>query len=126
MRLVRWRGSRTSGVMIGKQAQVPILKYNAGGYTSFGPAGGSFNAYNNLGVDQAVYTLVNHGMPISIEFSALNQAGSNVQSVIAAKDLTIGAGPLGAAQAGDRQLVTNGDGIVAQCASGGAPRRRSR
>src|SRR5690349_15120223 len=77
------------GVMIGKQAQTPILKYNAGGYTSFGAAGGSFNTSNNLGLDQAVLPLVNHGMPISIEFSALNQSGSNVQSVIAAKDLTM-------------------------------------
>jgi hypothetical protein len=108
------------GSMIGKQAQVPILKYNAGGYTSFGSAGGSFNTYNNLGVDQAVYTLVNHGMPISIEFSALNQGSGNAASVIATQDLVIEQALSEMRKQATRQLVTNGDGIVAQCASGGA------
>jgi hypothetical protein len=107
--------------MIGKQAQVPIHKFNAGGYTSFGAAGGSFNTYNNVGVDQATYTLVTHGMPISLEFSALNQAGGqNAQAVIASKDLAIEAAMSEVGKQCVRQLVTNGDGIVAQCDTGGA------
>jgi hypothetical protein len=78
--------------MIGKQAQVPILKPFAAGFTSFGAAGGSFNTAGNR-VDQAAYTLVTLGQPISIELSALNQAGgNNLQSVISAKDLEIEGG----------------------------------
>src|SRR5437868_8339934 len=58
--------------MIGAQAQVPLWKFNAGGFTSFGNAGGSFNTYNNIGVDQAIYTLATLGMPVAIELSAVN------------------------------------------------------
>src|SRR3954464_9155951 len=87
------RIQKIQATMIGKQAQVPIYKYNAGGFTSFGAAGGSFNTYNNVGVDQAVYTLVTLGMPVSIELSAINQAGTNnAQSVISGKMLEIQAG----------------------------------
>ena len=115
------RIQKVEATMIGEQAQVPILKHNAGGFTSFGAAGGSFNTYNNVGVDQATYTLVNQGMPISLEFSALNQAGgNNAQAVIGAKDLAIEAAISEIGKQGVRQLVTNGDGIVAQCDTGGA------
>lgn len=115
------RIQKVSATMIGKQAQVPILKHNAGGYTSFGAAGGSFNTYNAVGVDQATYTLVTHGMPISLEFSALNQAGGqNAQAVIASKDLAIESALSEVGKQCARQLVTNGDGIVAQCDTGGA------
>lgn len=115
------RIKKVPATMIGAQAQVPIHKYNAGGFTSFGSAGGDFNTYNNVGVDQAVYTLVTLGMPIDLQFSALNQAGgSNAQSVIASKDLAVKAAISEIGKQGVRQLVTNGDGIVAQCDSGGA------
>lgn len=115
------RVQKVQATMIGEQAQVPILKHNAGGYTSFGSAGGSFNTYNNVGVDQATYTLVTHGMPISLEFSALNQAGGqNAQAVIASKDLAIESALSEVRKQCVRQLVTNGDGIVAQCDTGGA------
>jgi hypothetical protein len=115
------RLEKFEGSMIGAQAQVPIYKNNAGGFTSFGAAGGSFNTYNNVGVDQAVYTLVTLGMPVSIELSAINQAGgSNAQSVISGKMLEIEAGLSELGKQAVRQLVTNGDGIVAQCESGGA------
>jgi hypothetical protein len=105
------RMEKFEGTMIGAQAQVPIYKYNAGGFTSFGAAGGSFNTYNNVGVDQAVYTLVTLGMPVSIELSAINQAGTNnAQSVISGKMLEIQAGQSELGKQAVRQLVTNGDG----------------
>jgi len=115
------RIQKVQATMIGKQAQVPIHKFNAGGFTSFGSAGGSFNTYNNVGVDQATYTLVTQGMPIALEFSALNQAGGqNAQAVIGSKVLAVGAAISEIRKQSVRQLVTNGDGIVAQCATGGA------
>jgi hypothetical protein len=56
-----------------------------------------------------------------LEFSALNQAGGkNAQAVIASKDLAIESAMSEVGKQCVRQLVTNGDGIVAQCDSGGA------
>jgi hypothetical protein len=106
--------------MIGAQAQVPIWKNNAGGFTSFGNAGGSFNTYNNVGTDQAIYTLATLGMPVSIELSAINQGGGGSQSVVASKMIAIAAGQSELGKQAVRMLMTNGDGIVAQCDNGGA------
>lgn len=114
------RIERVKGTMIGAQAQTPIILHNAGGYTSFGPAGGSLNTYNNLGTGQAVWTLVNHAMPVSIEYSALNQAGGGLSSVVAGADLMIERAISEMRKQCVRQSVTNGDGIVAQCDTGGA------
>lgn len=107
---------------IGAQAQVPIWgDLNSGGYTSTSPAGGVLNPPTNQSVQQAVYTLTQHFYEIGIEFSALNQAATSAQAIVAAKDLEI-EGALAALRTQcTRQLVTNGDGIVAQCGtSGGA------
>src|SRR2546423_11605114 len=102
------RIQKVPATMIGKQAQVPIYKFNAGGYTSVGAAGGSLNTYNNIGVDQATYTLVQHGMPISIELSALNQTGGGIQSVVASQDLEVEGAMSEMRKQCVRQLVTNG------------------
>ena len=115
------RLEQVQATMIGQQAQVPIHKGRSGGYVSTGPAGGSLNPADQQRVDQAVYTMVYHWFQVDLEVSALNQAGgSNVQSVIGAKDLEIEGAVNDMRNQCMRQLVTNGDGIVAQCASGGA------
>lgn len=114
------RIKKVEATMIGEQAQVPIHKNNAGGFTSFGSAGGDFNTYNNVGVDQATYTLVTLGMPIDLQFSALNQTGSNAQAVVSSKDFAVKAALSEMGKQGVRMLMTNGDGIVAQCDTGGA------
>jgi NAD(P)-dependent dehydrogenase (short-subunit alcohol dehydrogenase family) len=115
------RIQKVPATMIGKQAQVPIIKNNGGGYTSFGAAGGAFNTASNVGTDQAVYTLITHGMPIGLELSALNQAsGSQLQALIGSKDLEIEGAMSEIGKQAVRQLVTNGDSVIAACASGGA------
>jgi hypothetical protein len=115
------RLEQVQATMIGQQAQVPIHKGRSGGYVSTGPAGGVLNPADQQRVDQAVYTMVYHWFQVDLEVSALNQAGgSNVQSVIGAKDLEIEGAVNDMRNQCMRQLVTNGDGIVAQCASGGA------
>lgn len=116
------RFEQTKATMIGKQALVPIHKYGTGGYTSVGAGGGALNAASNQQVDQAAYTLVYHWQPIELEVSALNQgdgAGS-LQSVIKAKNFEITNAIGDMRRQCSRQLVTNGDSIVAQAASGGA------
>jgi hypothetical protein len=107
----------TKGTMIGKQAQVPIHKSrNLAGYTSVGAGGGSLNTAGSQGVDQATYTLVYHWLSVALDTSALVQAGgNNAQSVIAAKDLEIENGVENVRHQCTRQLMTNGDGIVALC-----------
>jgi hypothetical protein len=114
------RFEKVKSTMIGKQAQVPIHKPALpGSRRSVRPAARSTRRATR--VDQAAYTLVTLGQPISIELSALNQAGgSNLQSVISAKDLEIEGAISDLRRQGTRMAVTNGDGIVAQCATGGA------
>jgi hypothetical protein len=115
------RIEKTNGTMIGAQAQTPIHKNrNLGGYTSVGAGGGSLNAAGQQAVDQATWTLTYHWLSIELDASALAQSGSNTQAVIAAKDLEIEGGLENVRHQVVRQLMTNGDGIVAQCATGGA------
>lgn len=108
--------------MIGKQAQVPVWTTGASaGYTTVGSGGGSLNTAGQQGVNQALYTLITHAQPVELELSALNQAGgSNLQAVISAKNLEIEGAISDLRRQATRAFVTNGDSIVAQCASGGA------
>jgi hypothetical protein len=115
------RIEQVQATMIGQQAQVPIHKGRSGGYVSTGPAGGSLNPADQQRVDQAVYTMVYHWFQVDLEVSALNQAGgSNVQAVLGAKDLEVEGAVNDLRNQCMRQVATNGDGIVAQCATGGA------
>lgn len=107
------------GTMIGTQAQVPIYNNRSGAYTSVGAAGGSLNPALAQQVTQATYTLVYNWFQTELETSALAQAGGGMQSIVAAKDLEIQGGLENTLHQMTRQLVTNGDGIVASCASGG-------
>jgi hypothetical protein len=109
------------GTMIGTQAQVPIYNNRSGAYTSVGAAGGSLNPAQAQQVSQATYTLVYSWFQTELETSALAQAGGGMQSLIAAKDLEIEGGLENVKHQMTRQLVTNGDGIVAATGtSGGA------
>ena len=108
------------GTMIGKQAQTPVLGNGSGGYTTVGAAGGSLNAAGNQQVNQAQWTLAYHWFQIGIETSALNQAGgSSAQAIVGAKDLEVEGAVIDMRRQATRQVVTNGDGIVAACATGG-------
>jgi hypothetical protein len=116
------RIKKVKGTMIGKQAQVPIHKgRNLAGYTSVGAGGGSLNSAGAQQVDQGTYTLVYHWLSVELDTAALLQAsGSNAQSIVGAKDLEISEGLENIDHQATRQLMTNGDGIVAQCDTGGA------
>ncbi len=111
------RIEKVKGTMIGKQAQVPIHKArNLAGYTSLGSGGGNLNAAGQQGVDQSTYTLVQHWLQIELEAAALAQAsGSSAQAVVGAKVLEVEGGIENVRHQMTRQLMTNGDGIVALC-----------
>jgi hypothetical protein len=117
--ILDWIGE-VEATMIGLQAQVPIHKYRSGGSTSTGPAGGTLNPARNQQTDQAIYTMVYLWHQIQLEVAALNQSGSNMQSIIAAKDLEIQGAIDDISKQASRQLANNGDGLIAQCTSGGA------
>lgn len=115
------RFESVKGTMIGRQAQTPIWgDLNSGGYTSIGAGGGTINTATNQPTAQAAWTLVYHYFPIQLEVSTINQATSNLQAVISGKNLEIEGGIASVRNQGTRQFVTNGDGIVAACATGGA------
>lgn len=111
---------KVEATMIGQQAQVPIHSGRSGGYTSTNAAGGSLNPAGNQVTAQAVYTLVYHWFQIQIETAALNQSSANMQSIIAAKDLEMQGAIDDVSKQCSRQLVGNGDGLIANCTTGGA------
>jgi len=115
------RLQKVEATMIGEKAIVPIHKGRNGGYTSTNAAGGSLNTAGEQRVDAAEYTLVYHWLPIELETAALNQAGgSNLQSVVASKDLEIQGAIQDMKSNCSRQLVMDGTGRIAQCDDGGA------
>jgi hypothetical protein len=101
------------GTMIGSQAQVPILSGRAGSYTSVGAAGGALNPATGQPVAQAIYTMPYSWFQIELETSALVQTGSNAQSTVAGKVLEVQGAVENTRHQIARQIVTNGDGIVA-------------
>jgi len=115
------RMRQVQGTVIGLQAQVPIQKYRGvGGYTSTDAAGGVLNPAGNQQTAQATYTMVYHWFQTAIEAGAINQTASASQSVISAKLLEMEGAISDVSAHCSRQLATNGDGFIAQCASGGA------
>lgn len=108
--------------MIGRQAQTAVWgDLNSGGFTQIGAGGGAVNTASNQTTAQAVWTLNYAYFPIALEFSTLNQASdNNLQSIISGKNLEIEGAMTTLRRQLVRQLVTNGDSIVAQCATGGA------
>jgi hypothetical protein len=109
-----------SKARIGEKAIVPIHKGRSGGYTSTTSAGGALNPPDEQKVDAAEYTLVYHWFQISLETGALNQAASSKGSAVVAKSLEIEGAINDTRKQCMRQIVTNSDGIIAACDSGGA------
>lgn len=115
------RMRQVQATVIGLQAQVAVQKWRGvGGYTSTDAAGGSLNPAGNQQTAQATYTMVYHWFQTAIEVGALNQTATNAQSLISARDLEIQGAISDVSNHCSRQLATNGDGFIAQCASGGA------
>lgn len=111
-----------TGTMIGLQAQVPIHADRSYDITTVGAAGGNLNPATMQQVTRATYGIVQFWKQIALETSALAQAsGNQVQSIIAGKDLEIEGALESVKHNIVRQMVTNGDGIVAACGTMGAP-----
>lgn len=114
------RIQKVKGTMIGAQAQVPLhTTRNFAGFTTVGASGGDLNAAGAQGVDQAVYTLAYQWLTVELDTSALLQAQTDAQSIMAAKDLEIEGGLENIRHQCVRQLMTAGDSVVAACDTGG-------
>src|SRR5262245_55461658 len=104
------------GTMIGRQAPAPVWGGRSAAYTSVGAGGGNLNAAQQQPTAQALWTLVYSWFQVAWDTSALAQAsGSSVQAVVGAKDLEIEGAVENTKHQMTRQVVTNGDGIVAAC-----------
>jgi hypothetical protein len=102
------------GVMIGRQAQTPVLAGRSGAFTGVGAAGGNLNPAQQQPVAQALWTLVYNWFQIELDTSAIAQAsGQSAQSIVGAKDLEIEGAIENTKHQMSREIVTNGDGIVA-------------
>ncbi len=106
--------------MIGAQAQVPLHSQRSGPSTSTSSAGGVLNPAGQQEVDQALYTMVYLWKQIALETGALVQAGGGNQSIVDAKDLEIQGAVSDMSRDASRMLANNGDGLIAQCTTGGA------
>jgi hypothetical protein len=111
-------GTKVDGM--GLQAQVPIHAQRAAGYTSVAAAGGVLNPATNQTTAQATYTLVYHWFQIALETAVLNQTEGSARSIIAGKDLEMQGAVDDISKQISRQFARNGDGILAEAASGGA------
>lgn len=105
---------------MGLQAQVPLHVQRSGGYTSTGAAGGTLNPAGQQGVAQGIYTMVYHWFQIALETAVLNQTDGDTRSIIAGKDLEMKGAVDDVSKQVSRQFARNGDGILAECATGGA------
>jgi hypothetical protein len=114
------RVEKFEATTIGEKAIVPIHKGRSGGYTSVAAAGGSLNAADEQKVDSAEYTLVYHWFQVNLEAAALAQAAGGDSSVVVAKDLELQGAIADTRKQVMRQVVTNSDGILAACDTGGA------
>jgi hypothetical protein len=103
-----------SATVIGKQAQTPIHKGRAGGYSVKGAAGGALNNPDYQKVDQATWTLSYPYQYFSLEASALNQGrGSNV-SAADSLDLEVEGAVNDLKKQAMRQSANNGDALIAE------------
>jgi hypothetical protein len=103
------------GVVMGRQINTPILAGRAGAYTSVGAGGGNLNDPIPQPVTKAFWSMPYSWFQIALDTSALVQSGQDVQSVVAGKDLEIKGAVENTRHQMSRQVVTNGDGIVAAC-----------
>jgi len=116
-----YKGSyEVSRAKIGEKAIVPIHKGRSGGYTSTTSAGGSLNPADEQKVDSAEYTLIYHWFQVALETGVLNQATGGNTSAVIGKDLELEGAVNDTKKQCMRQIVTNSDGIVAACDTGGA------
>lgn len=119
--LIKMIPDAVGATVIGLQAQVPIHSAHTSGYTSVAPAGGSLNPATAAAVAQATYTMVYHYMQVGLEMAVLNQTNTNVQSIIAGKDLEMKDAVDFMSRQVSRQLARKGDSILAETGtSGGA------
>lgn len=109
------RIEKTDRYTIGKEAEVPLHTTRAGSTTILGAAGGSMNAAGAQGVDRGTYGLAYNYNPISIQLGALNQASGGNTSVVDALDLEVSGGLSDMRRDIVRQMLGNGDALIAQC-----------
>lgn len=120
----RWldKVEKTAKYTIGRQAQVPLELSLPGGDSSVPTAGSSaLNAADTLHPDRADYTLTQQWRQVAIEAAALNQADTvGMRSVVDAQDATIKSNVLGMRKNINRQVVSNGDALIAGTLAGAA------
>jgi hypothetical protein len=115
------RIEKTNKYTIGRQAQVPVEISLPGGTSTKTATGGALNTADALHVDRADYTLSYVYQQVSLEVAALNQADSvGDRSTVDAADQTVTSNVLALRKEINRQVVSNGDALIAKCLAGAA------
>ena len=111
------RIQKTPQFSIGRQAQVPLQLSLPGGYSAVPTSGSSsLNSADKLHVNRADYKLTDHWQQVALETAVIGQADSTgVRSAVAAVDQTIQSNVKALRREIMRQVVGNGDALIAQC-----------
>ena len=110
------RLQKTDRFNIGREAVVPLHVGRSGGYSSMPAAGGTLNADDAQQVDTAVYSFKHHYFQVGLQAAVLAQTeGGSSKSVANALTLEVDGGIDDMRKQITRQVLSNGDALVAQC-----------
>ena len=109
------RIERSNKYTIGNEAKVPLHKGRSGGISIKSAAGGALNGADEQKVDKATYSLSYTYGQIELEMAVLNQANTNAQVIAGGLELEVSGMVDDMRRQVLRQLVSNGDALIARC-----------
>lgn len=109
------RIEKTRKYQVGNQAITPIHVSRNGGYTALAAGGGTLNAAGNQGSKRATWNYTNHHQQIALEGEVIDGTINSDLAVVNAIDEEVSGGLNDLRRELSRQLVTNGDAIIAVC-----------
>jgi hypothetical protein len=100
----------------GKEALVPLHVGRSGGYSVKPASGGQLNGADEQKIDAATYNYTHHYFQIEIESAAVDQSeGGNSRTAAEVVDVEVTGAVADLRKQITRQLVGNGDALIAQC-----------
>lgn len=103
----------TRKFQVGRQAVTPIHVSRNSGYTALAAGGGTLNAAGNQGSKQAIWNYTNHHQQIALEGELIDGTVNDTLAVVNAIDEEINGGLMDLRRQLSRQVVTNGDAVIA-------------
>lgn len=109
------RVKRVKSTQVGQQAVTPIHVGRNFGYTALPAGGGSLNAAGQQGMAQATWQYTHHHQQVKIQGSAIDGTRGDALSVAEVVDTEISGALTDLNRQLTRQVMMDGDGLVAKC-----------